>query len=443
MSLIKVGEGDCNELNKVEKPEIGTTNPHPISLSIVFGDSKQVANKKLEELPKKLSASLSRPNVTVQTPPGSAKLPRKPQSHNSETYFPFAQEDSNSSDFVQLKSSPFDRHSNVTRPILIRHIRPPNNDAFRCKHTSKITIQDDSTLSTSELFSLRPVFNMSLNNANYSFLRDVHRCQSYDTLWQTSKNVIKDASPEEQFYVSSLKFNILSSGNGFNTLERSKSSYLMRRLSPPSETTDYLFQKYSPNIEALFIYDSVDKESNNSSTDTYTIANHQPYLSKESEQELIFEFSDHVFTEEPNIDISVRSPLASNTILDLSKSKDKNIVDILSCYELSTENDVANQTPNCLLETTGIYWEKIFARPLPKLMFASDYGNFTSVTTLRVMSTDNLRDESNMLLRRRCSHIKSETDQTGDIYGNCRCNGNQIWIREITPTISNTTYTIE
>lgn len=100
-----------------------------MELSIIVGDSKQMANQKLEELPNKLSASLSRPSLTVQKPPGSAKLPRKHQSYNSLIIFPF--DHKYMSEYGKLRSCPSTLNLNVTRPVLIRHIRPLNNDVYR------------------------------------------------------------------------------------------------------------------------------------------------------------------------------------------------------------------------------------------------------------------------------------------------------------------------
>lgn len=321
----------------------------------------------------------------------------------------------------------------------------------RYKHKSRSTIHNDGTVTRSENFCSCPVFNMSLNNAKSSFKRDVHECQSYNALWNPTKIDIIDLSPKELLLtdVYNFKFDIFTHDYGLYNLKSSKSSCLIRRVSTPAKSTDYIFQKYSPKVEWFFIYDDVDKVSTTSSTDTYTIANHnyaeeenaiinvdhtfetysvensmkQRTLRKESDQKLIFKFSDNVITDEHN-DISVSNPVASNTILDLSKSVVKEIVTLLSCYEFSIENDdVPNQTSNCLLKTARSYCEEIMnsfraakflARPITKT-FASDYWDFTSVTTLRVMSTHDFRSESNIPLRRRCSRAKSETDQTDDI----------------------------
>lgn len=464
IGLIKNGEGDTNGQEKVTESESGMLNPRIISreLSIVFCDSKRVALRILRDSTNKLSISLNRRNVAVRKSSMCAKLSRKAQSYNY-------QEDS-LSDSVKLKSSPFAQNTNVTRPVLIRHIRPPKNDAPMFKGTSKSKIVENNC-----------VLNMSLNTAYCSFTRDVPRCQSYGALRQPKHIVIIDLSPEAQFFtgISNFEFDILAPHRGLYALEHSKSSYLMRRVYPPSESIDFFLPKFSPKVEALF-YNDVDRQSNNSSTDTYTIRNDicieeqnartnihytfkehslcgsiqdslkQRSLSKEGDQELIFAFSEHVITEEPEKAISARSSLASNTTLDLIRSKDDKIVDILSCYEFLTENDV--EATRNLTKINYSVSQKIFAQPPPKFYLASDYGKFTSITTWQVMSSDNLRAKSNVPVRKRCSPVISETYKTGYLYDKYSRNWDHICVQDrreskktckFVPTISNTTYIVE
>lgn len=480
MSLIKNGEGDTNGQKKVTESKSATPNLRVMSLSIVFCDSKRVAIKKIKESTK-LSPGLTRPNAAVQKTPVCAKLPHKAQSYNSESFLPLDQEDNSLSDSAKLKSSPLGQNLNTTRPILIRHARPPNNDAFRYKYTSKTTIVDKNW-SRSENFSSHPVFNIPLNNEN-SFRRDVHRCQSYGALCQPKQIVIIDLSPEAQLLsdISNFEFDNLAPDRGLYALEHSKSSYIMRRVNPLSRSTDFLYPKFSPTVEALFIYDDVDRQSNNSSTDTYSIANDnyieeqnarmsvdftfegnsvddsiedslkQRSLSKEGDQELIFEFSDHVILQEPKKDISIRSPLSSNTTLNLTRYKDNNIVDILSCYEFSTDPETTLSLEKLNFTPRGIS-QKIIGKPPPEFNFASEYCKYLSVTTSRVMSSDNLRAHWNLPVRKRCYPVKSETDQTDYLYSKYSRNREHIWIQDrgkskktfkLSPTISNTTYIVE
>lgn len=88
----------------------------------------------------------------------------------------------------------------------------------------------------SKNFPLHPVFNISLNNAYCSFTRDVHRCHSYGTLCQPKRIVIIDLGPEAQLFTdtSNFEIDILVPHSGLYVLERSISSYIMRRLSPLS-----------------------------------------------------------------------------------------------------------------------------------------------------------------------------------------------------------------
>lgn len=467
VSLNKNGEGDIKSQEKGEKSEPSSPKLHPMAFTIDFGDSKQIDNKRLENLAKKsqarhqrvqsMSASLTRPSPTVQKPPMSAKLPRKAQGYNSEGYFSSDQEDSGLSGSVKLRSSPLAQKSQITSPVSTRHIRSPSNDAFQPKRTSKSPIVD-SIMSRSENFTARQALNLPLKKANSSFMRDVYRSPSYGTLYQPKHMDIIDQSPEAIMLtdISSPELDILTPDNGLSTPEHTKSP-LMRKVRASSETPDLLFQNYTPKVESLYIHEDIDRESNNSSTGTYTIEGDnyteeqkarmsidrtfgtdlldgaiedtlkRHSLSKERDPELIFDFSNHVITKEPRRDLTLRSPITSNSTFDIPKQKDKNVLEISCCYESPTENDLAVQTSK-QIKSTRSYLEKIksrvrtitektFPKSPPKVLSDPDYGNFTSVTTSGVLSSKYpSKPELRMPPKRRCSLAKSEIDQTDYIH---------------------------
>lgn len=466
VSLNKNGEGDSKTQEKGEKSEPSTPKLHPMAFTIDFGDSKPVDNKRLENLAKKsqarhqrvqsMSASLTRPSPIVQKPPMSAKLPRKAQGYNSEGYFSSDQEDSGLSGSVKLRSSPLAQNTQITSPVSTRHIRSPNNDAFQPKRTSRSPIVD-SIMSRSENFTARQGLNLPLKNSNSTFMRDVHKSPSYGTLYQPKQMDIIDQSPEAVMLtdISSPELDILTPDNGLSTPEHVKSP-LMRKVRATSETPDLLFQNYT-KVESLYVHEDVDRESNNSSTGTYTIEGDnyteeqkarmsidrtfgtnlldsaiedtlkKCALSKDRDPELIFDFSTHVITKEPRRDLTLRSPISSNTTFDIPKPKDKNVLEISCCYESPTESDLAVQTSK-QIKSTRSYLEKIknrvrtitektFAKSPPKVLSEPDYGNFTSVTTSGVLSSKYpFQPELRIPPKRRCSLAKSEIDQTDYVH---------------------------
>ncbi|KAI5633428.1 hypothetical protein NE865_13836 [Phthorimaea operculella] len=446
--------------DKVENPEPESPKLHPMAFTVDFGEAKKFDNRRLEELAKKsqarhqrvqsMSASLTRPSPAAQKPPMSAKLPRKAQGYNSEGYFSSDQEDSGLSGSVKVKSSPIS--TSMTSPISNRHIKSP--DAFQTKRTSKSPIVD-SIMSRSDNFSNRQGLNLPLKSANSSYLRDVHRTPSYGTL--TSRNQMEhiiDQSPEGMMLtdISSPELDVLTPDNGLSSPEHLKSP--LRKARAQSATPDLLFQKCTPKVETLYVDDDADRQSNCSSTGTYTIEadyteEQKARMSIDRERtfgtdlldgsiqeslktralshdpELIFDGPSKVITKEPRRDLGLRSPVSSNTAFEIPAkiSKDKNVLEISCCYESPNENDLAAQTSK-QIKSTRSYLEKIknrvrtitektFAKSPPKNDL--DFGNFTSVTTSGVLSSKN-PPKMDFLPHRRCSLAKSEIDQTDYIH---------------------------
>lgn len=453
-----------------DKSEPGTPKPHPMAFTIDFGETKPVDNKRLEELAKKsqarhqrvqsMSASLTRPSPAPQRPPMSGKLPRKAQGYNSEGYFSSDQEDSGVSSSVRLRSSPLAQDkAHITSPITNRHAKSPIADMFQPKRTSRSPIVD-SIMSRSDNFTTRQALNLPLKTPNSSYVRDVHRTPSYGNLSSSyhSKHPmadIIDQSPEGVMLtdISSPELDILTPDNGLSTPEPSKSP--LRKGRAMSETPDLLFKKCPPKHEHLYIDDEVDRQSNNSSTGTYTIEGdnyteeQKARMSidrtfgadllneaiedslkshKEVEPDLVFDSPkpQRVITKEPRRDITLRTALATKPIeLPNKVSKDKNVLEISCCYESPNENDLAAQTSK-QIKSTRSYLEKIknrvrtitektFAKSPPKHEEEPDVGSFTSVTTSGVLSSK-YPIKIEMPVRRRCSLTKSDIDQTDYVH---------------------------
>ncbi|KAJ2943198.1 hypothetical protein O0L34_g18908 [Tuta absoluta] len=445
--------------HKVGNPEPESPKLHPMAFTVDFGEAKKFDNRRLEELAKKsqarhqrvqsMSASLTRPSPAAQKPPMSAKLPRKAQGYNSEGYFSSDQEDSGLSGSVKVKNSPMS--TSMTSPISNRHIKSP--DAFQTKRTSKSPIVD-SIMSRSDNFSNRQGLNLPLKSANSSYLRDVHRTPSYGNLNRKHMENIIDQSPEGIMLtdISSPELDVLTPDNGLSSPEHTKSP--LRKARAQSATPDLLFQKCTPKVETLYVDDDVERQSNCSSTGTYTIeADYteeqkarmsidrertfgtdlldgaiQETLKKRGsshDPELIFDGPSKVITKEPRRDLGLRSPVASNTAFEIPAkiSNDKNVLEISCCYESPTENDLAAQTSK-QIKSTRSYLEKIknrvrtitektFPKSPPK--HDIDFGNFTSVTTSGVLSSKN-PPKTDFPSHRRCSLAKSEIDQTDYIH---------------------------
>ncbi|XP_060807925.1 uncharacterized protein LOC106142151 isoform X1 [Amyelois transitella] len=453
---------NCNN----DKSEPGSPKPHPMAFTIDFGEAKKVDNRRLEELAKKsqarhqrvqsMSASITKPASAPQKTPMSAKLPRKAQGYNSEGYFSSDQEDSGLSGSVKLRSSPLAQSTQITSPIINRHVKSPIIDSFQPKRTSKSPIVD-SIMSRSENYTTRQDLRLPLKNAASSYLRDVHRTPSYGNLsssYQQKHNIsdIVDQSPDGMMLtdISSPELDILTPDNGLSTPELSKSP-LIRKTRATSETPD-LFKKCVPKVEPLYVDDDIDGQSNNSSTGTYTIEGDN-YTEEQKERmsidrtfgtdlltnaieetinkrndrdpELVFDMpNQRVITKEPRRDVALRSPLTNKTF-DLPKvSKEKNVLEISCCYESPNESDLAAQTSK-QIKSTRSYLEKIknrvrtitektFTKP-PCKQEDADVGSFTSVTTSGVLSSKNpVKIEAPM--RRRCSLTKSEIDKTDYVH---------------------------
>ncbi|XP_034837782.1 uncharacterized protein [Maniola hyperantus] len=459
-SVNAVEEGQ-EKSEKSENSEPSTPKPHPMAFTIDFGESKQVDNRRLEELAKKsqarhqrvstMSAGQSKPSpIQSQRPPLSAKLPRKAQGYNSEGYFSSDQEDSGVS--VKLRSSPLAQsvdRSNFTSPIATqRQIKSPDVLSNR---TSKSPIVD-SIMSRSD-YTPRQALNLPLKSTS-SYIQNVHRTPSYSNL-NCHRHVmadIIDQSPEGIMLtdISSPELDILTPDNGLSTPELSKSPL---RKSRASETPDLLFKKCPPKSEPLYI-DDEDNESNHSSTGTYTIEcdnyteeqkarmsidralgvdlyneSVEDTLKKrcsiEKEPDLIFEYpnTQQVITKEPRRDICLRNPIMINKTADLQKvSKDKNVLEISCCYESPNESDLALQTTK-QIKSTRSYLEKIKnrVRTITEKTFSKphdenvDLGTFTSVTTSGVLSSK-FPFKIEMPSRRRCSLTKSDIDQTDYVH---------------------------
>ncbi|XP_023938317.2 uncharacterized protein LOC112046073 [Bicyclus anynana] len=452
---------------KSENSEPSTPKPHPMAFTIDFGNSKQVDNRRLEELAKKsqarhqrvqsMSAGVSRPSpIQSQRPPLSAKLPRKAQGYNSEGYFSSDQEDSGVSGSVKLRNSPLAQsvdRPNYTSPIVSRPIKSPVNDTLLPKRTSKSPMVD-SIMSRSDYIP-RQSLNLPLKSSNSSYIQNVHRTPSYGNL-NCHKHVmadIIDRSPEGVMLtdISSPELDILTPDNGLSTPEHSKSP--LRKSRAQSETPDLLFKKCPLKSEPLYI-DDEDNESNHSSTGTYTIEGDNyteeqkarmsidrtlgldlysepvdminSHCSIDKDPELVFEYPNlqRVITKEPRRDVCLRNPLSTNKTGDLQKvSKDKNVLEISCCYESPNETDLAVQTTK-QIKSTRSYLEKIKNRvrtitekPFSKSAHEENFdaGTFTSVTTSGVLSSK-FPFKVEMPSRRRCSLTKSDVDQTDYVH---------------------------
>ncbi|XP_013145611.1 PREDICTED: uncharacterized protein LOC106108862 [Papilio polytes] len=450
-----------------EKSEPTSPKPHPMAFTVDFGESKRFDNRRLEELAKKsqarhqrvqsMSAGTTRQSPTIQRPPMSVKLPRKAQGYNSEGYFSSDQEDSGVSNSVKLKSSPLAQNVDktfVTSPITNRHIKSPITDSLQPKKQSKSPIVD-SIMSRSENFSSRQnlILPLSASNSNSTV---IHKTPSYSNLSyhkHVMANII-DQSPEGIMItdISSPELDILTPDNGLSTPEPSRSPTIKVRAM--SETPDLLFNKCPPKPHALFIDDEMDRQSNNSSTGTYTIeADNYTEEQKarmsidrsfgadllkeaidnsinkrniERDPEIVFDFPNpqRVITKEPRREVGLRSPV-THTAFDIPNkvSKDKNVLEISCCYESPNENDLAVQTSK-QIKSTRSYLEKIKNRvrtitektfPKPKVIEDQDIGSFTSVTTSGVLSMKN-SIKIDTPVRRRCSLTKSEIDKTDYIH---------------------------
>lgn len=435
-----------------DKSDSGVPKSHPMAFTIDFGE-KKVDNKRLEELAKKslarhqrvqsMSASLTRPSPTAQRPPLSAKLPRKAQGYNSEGYFSSDQEDSGLSGSVKAKST-IAQGTKLPSPISNRNVKSPSTDTSKVKSKSPIV---DSIMSRSDNFT-RQSLNLPLKTSSY--VQD-KRPASYGDLYQVKQMTdIIDQSPEVVMLtdISSPELDILTPDNGLASPEPSKSPFI-KKIRATSETPD-LFRKCITK-EPLYIDDDVDRQSNASSTGTYTIegdnyteeqkarmsidknynsnvieeAIEHSFVKSKCDPELIFDAQpQRVITKEPRRDICLRSPLTKQTF-DLPKvSKDKNVLEISCCYESPTDTDLAAQTSK-QIKSTRSYLEKIknrvrtitektFAKSPPKHDNA-DFGSFTSVTTSGVLSSKN-PPKIETPVHRRCSLAKSEIDQTDYVH---------------------------
>lgn len=471
LTLSKTEDVEASQ-EKDDKSEPSTPKPHPMAFTIDFGDAKRVDNRRLEELAKKsqarhqrvqsMSASLTRPSPVPQKTPMSAKLPRKAQGYNSEGYFSSDQEDSGLSGSVKLRSSPLSQSMHVTSPVINnRHTKSPITETLQMKRTSKSPIVD-SIMSRSDNFTARQSLNLPLKSPTSSYVRDIHRTPSYGNLSSSyqpkhsSISDIIDQSPEGVMLtdISSPELDILTPDNGLSTPDHSRSP-LIRKGRASSETPD-LFKKCIPKVEPLYVDDEVDRQSNNSSTGTYTIEGDNyteeqkarmsidrtfgthllndtieetlQVQNADRDPDIVFDFPSiqRVITKEPRRDVALRSPLTNKTFdLPNKVSKDKNVLEISCCYESPTENDLAAQTSK-QIKSTRSYLEKIknrvrtitektFAKSPPKHDEEVDVGSFTSVTTSGVLSSKNL-PKVEIQSRRRCSLTKSEIDQTDYIH---------------------------
>ncbi|GBP06385.1 hypothetical protein EVAR_4538_1 [Eumeta japonica] len=468
-------QNDVDE-SKDEKTEPETPKPYPMAFTVDFGDTKQIDKQKLEQLARQsqarhqrvqsMSASLTKSSPIAQKPPMSAKLPRKAQGYNSEGYFSSDQEDSVLSGSVKLRQSPLtqncDLKTHMTSPVTVRHVKSPINDSFQTKvKTSKSPIVD-SIMSRSDTLPSRQGLNLPLKHTNNSYVREVHRTPSYGNLSNHPRYRmadIIDQSPEGIMLtdISSPELEVLTPDNGLSTPEIVKPVKDKTRRAV-SETPDEFFKKCIPKIEPLYIDDDVDRQSNNSSTGTYTIegdnyteeqkarmsidrtfgadlinnavddALKKRSVTNEKDPELIFDYptAQKVITEEPRGSLTYRCLPQQIREFDVPKvSKDKNVLEISCCYESPTETDLAVQTSK-QIKSTRSYLEKIknrvrtitektFAKSPPKHTEDQDVGSFTSVTTSGVLSSKNPSKPENPN-RRRCSLTKSEIDQTDYIH---------------------------
>ncbi|CAG4993094.1 unnamed protein product [Colias eurytheme] len=469
-SVLEVGDKVECEVKPADNVEEGQSEssapkPHPMAFTVDFGEAKKFDNRRLEELAKKsqarhqrvqsMSASVPKSSPISQRLSMSAKLPRKAQGYNSEGYFSSDQEDGGLSSSVKLRSSPLAQNTDKPISSVNRQVKSPI-DIFQPKCTSKSPIVD-SIMSRSENFSTRQALNLPLK-ANSSYLRDVHKSPSYGNLANYQRHPmadIVDHSPEGVMLtdISSPELDILTPDNGLSTPEPSKSP-ISRKLRATSETPD-LFKKCPPKPQ-LYIDDEDDRQSNNSSTGTYTIEGDNyteeqkarmsidrtfgtHYLNEaieeklkrrslESNPELIFDYTNPaVITKEPRRDLCLRSalPITKNIELPNKMTKDKNVLEISCCYESPSESDLAAQTSK-QIKSTRSYLEKIknrvrnitektFSKSPPKHGEEGDVGMFTSVTTSGILSSK-YPIKVEIPRRRRCSLTKSEIDQTDYIH---------------------------
>ncbi|XP_045529531.1 uncharacterized protein LOC123717527 isoform X1 [Pieris brassicae] len=458
-SVLEVGEKE-SEVTSKENVEEGqcsepsTPKPHPMAFTVDFGEAKRYDNRRLEELAKKsqarhqrvqsMSASAPKPSPISQRMSMSAKLPRKAQGYNSEGYFSSDQEDGLSSS-LKFRSSPLAQTDNSIQ----RQVKSPVE--FQPKRTSKSPIVD-SIMSRSENFSTRPTLNLPLKISSYG---DVQKSPSYSNLnfFRHPMTDILDQSPDGVMLVdiSSPELDILTPDNGLSTPELSRSP-VSHKFRASSETPD-LFKKCPPKPQVLFIDDEDDRQSNNSSTGTYTIEGDN-YTEEqkarmsidrtfgtdlfkhtidetlkrknlENDPELIFDFSKPIITAEPRHDLCLHNALPITKKEPHSMvSKDKNVLEISCCYESPSESVLAAQTSK-QIKSTRSYLEKIKnrVRTITEKTFSKspprygdgDFGMFTSVTTSGVLSSK-YPVNVEIPVRRRCSLTKSEIDKTDYIH---------------------------
>ncbi|XP_045485520.1 uncharacterized protein LOC110999389 isoform X2 [Pieris rapae] len=458
-SVLEVGEKE-SEVTSKENVEEGqcsepsTPKPNPMAFTVDFGETKRLDNRRLEELAKKsqarhqrvqsMSASAPKPSPISQRMSMSAKLPRKAQGYNSEGYFSSDQEDGLSTS-LKLRNSPLTQTDNSIQ----RQVKSPVE--FQPKRTSKSPIVD-SIMSRSENFTTRPTLNLPLKISSYG---EVHKSPSYTNLnfFSHPMNDILDQSPDGVMLVdiSSPELDILTPDNVLSTPELSRSpvSHIFR---PSSETPD-LFKKCPPKQQVLFIDDEDDRQSNHSSTGTYTIEGDNyteeqkarmsidrtfgtdlfkhtidetlKQKNLENDPELIFDFSKTIITAEPQHDLCLHNtlPITKKESPNMV-SKDKNVLEISCCYESPSESDLAAQTSK-QIKSTRSYLEKIKnrVRTITEKTFSKspprygdgDFGMFTSVTTSGVLSSK-YPVNVEIPVRRRCSLTKSEIDKTDYIH---------------------------
>lgn len=455
-----------------DKSEPTSPKLHPMAFTVDFGESKKFDNRRLEELAKKsqarhqrvqsMSAGTTRRSPTALRPPMSVKLPRKAQGYNSEGYFSSDQEDGGASNSAKIRGSPLTQNvdkNQMASAVTKKQVKSPTLDLLPQKKQSKSPIVD-SIMTRSENYTTRQTLNLPLNS-NGPILSGIQKTPSYGNL-SYQKHImadIIDQSPEVLMLtdISSPELDILTPDNGLSTPETSKSP-LIRKARAMSETPDLLFKKCPPKPQPLYIDDDIDRQSNNSSTGTYTIEGDNyteeqkarmsidrtfgtdllkeaidNSLSKmivaETDPGLVFDYPNlqNVITKEPRREISLRSPIATHTTFEVQNkmSKDKNVLEISCCYEPPNENDLAVQTSK-QIKSTRSYLEKIksrvrtitektFPKPPPKHSEGADMGSFTSVTTSGVLSMKNpIKIE--IPIRRRCSLTKSEIDQTDYVH---------------------------
>ncbi|XP_050674735.1 uncharacterized protein LOC126972164 isoform X2 [Leptidea sinapis] len=451
---------NSKDVGKGQASEPTTPKCHTMAFTVDFGETKQFDNRRLEELAKKsqarhqrvqsMSGSVPKSSPVSQRLSMSAKLPRKAQGYNSEGYFSSDQEDSGLSNSLKHRSSPLAQtfeKTNIMSPIITRHNKSPPVDIFQPKHVSKSPIVD-SIMSRSDNFT-RQSLNLPLK-PNSSYIRDVQKSPSFGNLsayHRLPMADIIDQSPEGIMLtdISSPELDILTPDNGLSTPEYSKSPVYKGRTT--SVTPD-LFKKCPPKQGPLYIDDDVDRESNNSSTGTYTIEgdnyteeqkarmsidrtlgrqvvgctiNKKPIIF-DSDPELIFDLSNSCVAAK---ELCAQNNLAVKTVEAFKASKDKNVLEISCCYESPVENDLATQTSK-QIKSTRSYLEKIknrvktitektFSKSPPRHDDNADMGTFTCVTTSGVLSSKPCQ-KIPVPRFRRCSLTKSDIDQTDYVH---------------------------